>query len=167
MTRRDRILAGTGAASFAAVALVTDQPPAALARLTLLGLALGAVASIDLREHRIPNRVVVPASIACGVLLVVEHVDLAALVPELAVVSALLLVSLVVPAALGMGDVKLALLLAIGIDGDAIVALAAGFALAAAYALLLVIREGRSAGRTALPLAPFLAIGALAATAVR
>ncbi len=83
--------------------------------------------------------------------------------PALVLVAALAVVSLAAPAALGMGDVKLALLLAVGIGDDAVTALVAGFALAAAYALVLLARHGRAAARTALPLAPFLATGALCA----
>ena len=35
----------------------------------ILGVALGAVVATDLAEHRIPNRIVVPAAIACAALL--------------------------------------------------------------------------------------------------
>lgn len=166
MTGRDLTLAGAGAVAFATAALATDEPAVATVRLTLLGAALGAAASIDMREHRVPNWIVGPASIACLALLVAGRVDLVALAPALVPVVALLTISLIAPAALGMGDVKLALLLVLGVDGDAPVALAAGFALAAACAVLLLARDGRAAGRRALPLGPFLATGALAATAL-
>jgi leader peptidase (prepilin peptidase) / N-methyltransferase len=153
--------AGVGTAVFAAVALASGADEVAAARLAILGGALGAVAMIDVREHRIPNAIVLPATCACAALLAVEPVRLASLVPALVLVAALAAVSLSVPAALGMGDVKLALLLAVGIGDDAVTALAAGFALAACYALVLLARHGRTAARTALPLAPFLATGAL------
>jgi hypothetical protein len=62
-----------------------------------------------------------------------------------------------------MGDVKLALLLVLGLDGTALGALA--FAFAFAFAALsgcaLVIRHGSAAWRASLPLAPFVAAGAL------
>jgi hypothetical protein len=41
-----------------------DSPE--LMRLVILGVALGAVVATDLAEHRIPNRIVVPAAIACA-----------------------------------------------------------------------------------------------------
>jgi leader peptidase (prepilin peptidase)/N-methyltransferase len=163
MTRGTAAAAGVGAAVFAAVALASGPAEIAVARFALLGAALGAVALIDAREHRIPNAIVLPAACACAALLVAESAPFPPLVPALVLVAALAVVSLVAPAALGMGDVKLALLLAVGIGDDAVTALVAGFALAAAYALVLLARHGRAAARTALPLAPFLATGALCA----
>jgi leader peptidase (prepilin peptidase) / N-methyltransferase len=78
----------------------------------------------------------------------------------------LLVVSLRWPAALGMGDVKLALLLVLGLDGSALRALALGLALAALAGCALVARHGRTALRASLPLAPFIAAGALVAVVV-
>ena len=75
----------------------------------------------------------------------------------------LLVVSLRWPAALGMGDVKLALLLVVGLDGSALRALALGLTFAAFAGLLRVVREGGTAWQASLPLAPFLAAGALLA----
>jgi len=75
----------------------------------------------------------------------------------------LIIVSLRWPAALGMGDAKLALLLVLGLDGSALRALALGLAFAALTGLLRVVREGGTAWRASLPLAPFLAVGALLA----
>ncbi len=69
--------------------------------------------------------------------------------------------SLARPQALGMGDVKLALLIAVGLDSAAARALVLGLALAATVGLMLLVREGRGAGQRALPLAPFLAAGSL------
>jgi hypothetical protein len=60
-----------------------------------------------------------------------------------------------------MGDVKLALLLVVGLDGSALRALALGLAFAALVGLVRVVRDGRVAWRASLPLAPFLAAGAL------
>ena len=62
-----------------------------------------------------------------------------------------------------MGDVKLAVLLVLGLDGSALSALALGLAFAALAGLLRVIRDGGTAWRASLPLAPFLAAGALIA----
>lgn len=151
--------AGTGA--MLAAGIVAGRTPTTVARLVVLGAALGAITHYDLHEHRIPNRIVLPATIACAALLLADHVDLTALLPALALIAALLIVSLLAPAALGMGDVKLTLLLAIGLDGDATTAIVTGFALAAAYGAVLLARHGAAARTTALPLAPFLASGAL------
>lgn len=160
MTRAVLISAAAGAIAMCLAGIATSSTATAIARLTLLGAALGAVAYVDLREHRIPNRVVLPAAIACGALLLAERVNPAELLPALAVVAVLLIVSLIAPAALGMGDVKLALLLALGLSGDSVAAIAAGFALAALYSVVLLARHGPAARSTALPLGPFLAGGA-------
>jgi leader peptidase (prepilin peptidase)/N-methyltransferase len=161
MSRTALTAATIGTAAMLAAGTATGQTSATLLRLMVLGAALGAITVQDVREHRIPNRIVVPATMICGALLLVGHIDLAALAPALVLVAALLIVSVVAPAALGMGDVKLALLIAGGLDGEGTAAIAAGFALAAGYAVLLLARRGAAARATALPLAPFLAGGAL------
>jgi leader peptidase (prepilin peptidase)/N-methyltransferase len=163
MTTRRRIAAAVGAASFALCAGFLRQPPLALVRLPLLGAALGAVVDSDLFERRIPNRIVVPAAFACAAAWAASGTALFALVEGLVLVLALLALSLFRPEALGMGDVKLALLLVLGLDGRAMVALLVALGLAAGFGLLLLVRFGRSAASRKLPLASFFAAGALIA----
>ena len=127
-----------------------------------VGAALFAVALFDLVQRRIPNRIVLPAAAACAVLTLAAGTPLS-LLAGLVTILALLTVSLRWPAALGMGDVKLALLLVLGLDGDALRALALGLVLAAVAGLALLTRQGRAAWRTSLPMAPFLLVGALLA----
>ena len=160
MTIRALIAAVAGSATFAAAEFVSGANPLAVARLAVLGGALAAAALYDIRQHRIPNRIVIPAAAACAALTLAAGAPLSLLV-GLATVTLLLIVSLRWPAALGMGDVKLALLLVLGLDGDAPRALAVGVALAALAGCALLIRRGQTAWRSALPLAPFLAAGAL------
>jgi leader peptidase (prepilin peptidase)/N-methyltransferase len=78
-------------------------------------------------------------------------------------VVVLLALSLGAPQALGMGDVKLALLLVLGLEGRGVVALLVALMLAACFGLLLLVRHGRAGGSRQLPLAPFFAAGALIA----
>ena len=80
-----------------------------------------------------------------------------------AVVILLGLVSLIWPRVLGMGDVKLALLVLAGLDGSAIRALMLGSVLAVLAGLGVIARFGLSAGRRTLPLAAFIAAGSLLA----
>jgi len=75
----------------------------------------------------------------------------------------LLLPLLVFPSGVGMGDVKLMLLLGAALGSAVATALVIGSLAAAAYAGLLLVRNGRAARHTAFPLGPFLAIGALVA----
>lgn len=161
MTRRLAI----GAAIGGGVALLTagirtGADGIELARLLMLGVALGAVVATDLAEHRIPNRIVIPAAVACAGLLAVEPVRPQRLLSGLAVVAVMLGLSLVAPASFGMGDVKLAILLVLGLGGLATQALVIGVGLAAAFGAALMLRYGRIAARRSLPLAPFLSCGA-------
>jgi leader peptidase (prepilin peptidase)/N-methyltransferase len=159
------IVAVAGCATFAGAALLATTSPLTLARLALLGGALAAAALYDLTQRRIPNRIVLPAATACAALTLAAGAPLS-LLSGLTTVLLLLVVSLSWPAALGMGDVKLALLLVLGLDGSALRALALGLALAALAGCALVARHGRTALRTSLPLAPFIAAGALVAVVV-
>ena len=160
MTSRALIASAAGGVTFASFGVFADAGPLALARLTVLGAALFAVALFDLAQRRIPNRIVLPAAAACAALTLAAGARLS-LVAGLATILLLLIVSLRWPAAFGMGDVKLALLLVLGLDGDALRALALGLVFAALAGVALLIRRGRTAWRTSLPMAPFLVVGAL------
>lgn len=162
MTRRALIAAAVGTAIFVSAGLSASTGVLVLTRLAIVGGALAACALYDLVERRIPNRIVVPAAGACATLTLAAGLPLA-LIACLATVLLLLVVSLRWPAALGMGDVKLALLLVLGLDGSALRALALGLAFAALAGILRVVRDGSTAWRASLPLAPFLAAGALLA----
>jgi leader peptidase (prepilin peptidase)/N-methyltransferase len=127
--------------------------------------ALCVLSAVDIAERRLPNRIVLPS--AAAVLLAQT-----ALQPDrvlewaLAAVGAalvLLIPLLVHPAGLGMGDVKLALLLGAALGSAVIAALFIGFLAAAAYALVLLARHGLAARRQTIPLGPFLAFGGVAA----
>jgi leader peptidase (prepilin peptidase)/N-methyltransferase len=157
---RALIAATVGGATFANVGVLAHVGPLALARLAVLGAALASAAFFDLAQRRIPNRIVLPATATCAALTLAGGTPLS-LIAGLGTILVLLIVSLRWPAALGMGDVKLALLLVLGLDGDALRALALGLILGALAGLALVIRHGRTAWRTSLPMAPFLVVGAL------
>ena len=165
MTKRTLIAATAGSATFASAGLLSSTSPLTLARLAVLGAALAAASFYDLTQRRIPNRIVLPGAAACAALTLAAGAPLSVLA-GLATVLLLLVVSLRWPAALGMGDVKLALLLVLGLDGSALRALALGLALAALAGSALVARHGRTALRASLPLAPFIAVGALVAVVV-
>jgi leader peptidase (prepilin peptidase) / N-methyltransferase len=126
---------------------------------------LCVLAAIDIAERRVPNRIVLPAAAA---VLVAQT----ALVPDRALEwalsaigasLALFLPHLVYPAGLGMGDVKLALLLGAALGSAVPAALVIGFLAAAVYALLLLGVHGLAARRRTIPFAPFLAYGGIVA----
>jgi leader peptidase (prepilin peptidase) / N-methyltransferase len=163
MTGRPIFFAITGAAVFVLLGVVHNANAVTLGRLAVVGAALAAAAVVDLREHRIPNRIVVPAAGVCAVL--AGPAALRHSFAALALVAVLLLLALARPAALGMGDIKEALLIALALGAAAVPALVIGLGLAAATGAALMLRHGRSALATALPLSPFLAAGAALALA--
>lgn len=121
------------------------------------------LAAIDIAERRLPNRIVLPAA----VVILVAHT---ALFPEralewvlaaLAAAIFLLVPLLVFPAGVGMGDVKLMLLLGAALGTAVATALVVGSLAAAAYAVFLLVRSRGNARRSAFPFGPFLAFGAL------
>ena len=118
---------------FVAAALVFDDPWVAALMAPFLGI-LFAVAVIDLRHRIIPNGLMYPCLVIAPVYLVVARlagapVDLAdAAIGFLAYGGGLLLIALISPKGMGMGDVKLAALvgLVLGALGLRYVAVAAG-----------------------------------------
>ncbi len=131
----------------------------------LIAAVLVWVAAIDLETRLLPNRILLPATVF---VLVASAVLAPARFPEHALAAALaggflFLAAALRPSDLGMGDVKLALLLGALLGGAVLTALLIGFSLVAVVALVLLAREGRPALKRHLPLGPFLAAGALAA----
>jgi leader peptidase (prepilin peptidase)/N-methyltransferase len=72
-----------------------------------------------------------------------------------------LLPLLVYPSGLGLGDVKLAVLLGAALGMDVMGALLIGLLGGAVVAGVILFRGGSSARKTAIPFGPFLAFGAL------
>lgn len=166
MTRRALPIAAAIAGALALTLAGTRLAlgPLALARLAVLGAALGQIALSDLRERRVSNRVVLPAAVLCAALSLAAgvHAD-AGLLVGIALVVLLLATSLASPATLGMGDVKLALLILCALDGLATAALLITLELYALTAVILLARRGRAAVGVTLPLAPLTAAGCLIA----
>jgi len=124
---------------------------------------LVALSAIDFRHRIVPNRIVLPAAAIALVLHTLLEPS-----PEWAVAafgtSAFFLTAvLVYPAGLGMGDVKLALLLGAMLGRTVTFALLLGFSAALLPSLVLLARHGTKARKMAIPLVPFLALGAVVA----
>ena len=162
MRRAAVMCAGTGAVILPAAGASLVSGPLGLARLLVLGGALGLLVPYDLREHRIPNRIVLPAACVCAALSLAEGVQQGAgLYLGATLVAALFAVSLAAPAALGMGDAKLALLILCALGGLASLALLIAVELYCLAGVALLIRHGRAAFKITLPLAPVIAAGCL------
>jgi leader peptidase (prepilin peptidase)/N-methyltransferase len=115
-------------------------------------------------EHRlIPNRVVLPAA---GLALAGRTLDDPSVEWVAAALGAglvLFLIVLAYPRGMGMGDVKLSVLLGAGLGVPVVVALFFGFIAAFVPAAVLLIRHGGAARKRAIPLGPFLALGGVIA----
>ena len=158
------------AALFAGAAAAFDRPYVAAVMAAFLAVLL-ALALIDARHRILPNRIVYPAIVGFALLVAAgalagEGFDLrGALVGFLGYGGGLLLVALVSPRGMGMGDVKLAALigLVVGSLGAGRVLVAAGVGiLLGGLAAIAALLSGRGR-KQAIPFGPFLAAGAAAA----
>jgi leader peptidase (prepilin peptidase)/N-methyltransferase len=118
---------------------------------------------IDLQHRIVPNRIVLPA--AAVVLAVHTLIDPspAWALGALGGAGFLFAAALAHPKGLGMGDVKLALLLGAMLGASVAVALFLGFVASLVPAVVLFARHGVAARKMAVPLVPFLSLGALVA----
>ena len=123
------------------------------------------VAAIDLEYRLLPNRIVVPALV--GLLVVTAVLDpsfaLERLLASVATGAFFLVAAVIRPGSLGFGDVKLAALIGALLGADTMLGLVLTFVALALVSLVLVVRNGRGALKSMLPLGPFFAAGALLA----
>jgi leader peptidase (prepilin peptidase)/N-methyltransferase len=117
----------------------------------------------DLERHIIPNRIVVPAWIAVLLAHLAIHPDhwLEWIGGSIGAGAFFLLVLLAYPAGLGMGDVKLVLLIGAALGSSVIAALLLGTFAAGVVAAGMLFAHGSAARKRAIPLGPFLAAGAI------
>ncbi len=124
---------------------------------------LVALSVIDLRHRIVPNRIVVPAAAVTLVAHTAIDPSVAWLAGALGASGFLFVAVLAYPKGLGMGDVKLALLLGAMLGGAVVVALLLGFVAALVPSVVLFARHGSGARKMAIPLVPFLSLGAVVA----
>lgn len=124
---------------------------------------LVAVTATDLTHRIIPNRIVVPAA---AVILVAQT----ALEPSpqwtlgaLGAAGFLFAAVLAYPAGMGMGDVKLALVMGAALGKSVPVALMIGMLAALVPSIILLARHGSAARKMGIPFGPFLALGSVVA----
>lgn len=123
---------------------------------------LVALAAIDVEHRIVPNRIVLPG--AAAVLLAHTLVDPS---PEWALgafgaASFLLAAALAYPRGMGMGDVKLCLLLGAMLGRHVAIALLLGM-IAGLVPACVAAARGRSVRKLAIPFVPFLAFGSIVA----
>ncbi|HWF51595.1 MAG TPA: A24 family peptidase [Solirubrobacteraceae bacterium] len=129
----------------------------------LMATVLVILTVTDLERRVIPNRIVLPAAAIVLVARVAFFPDRALefIVAALGVAFVFLIPSLINRSLMGMGDVKLMLLLGAGLGWSVAGALALAFLSLFPVALAVVIRGGLSARKTTLPFGPFLAFGGI------
>jgi len=121
--------------------------------------ALVAISATDIERRIVPNRVVLPASVAVLALMLVWRPSVEWPLAGFGAALFLLIAALAYPRGMGMGDVKLALLLGVAVGRAVPVALMVGMLSALAPSVVLFARHGAAARKMAIPFAPFLALG--------
>jgi leader peptidase (prepilin peptidase)/N-methyltransferase len=126
-------------------------------------VVLVAISAIDLEHRIVPNRIVLPAA---AVALLAQEARAPGVEWPLAAFGAalfLFVAALVHPRGMGMGDVKLALLLGAVLGRTVVVGLMVGLLAGLLPAAVLFATRGLAARKAAIPFAPFLAFGAIVA----
>jgi leader peptidase (prepilin peptidase) / N-methyltransferase len=126
---------------------------------------LVVLTAIDIERRIVPNKIVLPATAVVLVAQMVVHPDHR---PEYVVATVgaglfLLLPLLIYPAGMGLGDVKLALLLGAGLGAGVVMAFVVGLLAGFIAAVVILVKQGSAARKTAIPFVPFLALGGLVA----
>jgi leader peptidase (prepilin peptidase)/N-methyltransferase len=121
------------------------------------------VTATDIERRIVPNRVVLPAAAAVLVLNTVWHPSPEWAIGALGAAGFLFIAALAYPGGMGMGDVKLALLIGALLGRTTPVGIMLGLFLALIPSLFLFARHGTGARKLAIPFAPFLAAGAVIA----
>jgi leader peptidase (prepilin peptidase) / N-methyltransferase len=121
------------------------------------------VTATDIERRIVPNRVVLPAAAAMLVLDTVWHLSPEWAIGALGAAGFLFIAAVAYPGGMGMGDVKLALLIGALLGKTTPVGIMLGLFLALVPSLFLIARHGAGARRLAIPFAPFLAAGAVIA----
>jgi leader peptidase (prepilin peptidase) / N-methyltransferase len=149
--------------ALAALAFVTG-PSAAQGLLGgFVAAVLVVLAATDLEHRIIPNRIVLPAA----AIALAANIALSPgrspefLLAALGLGIAFFLPNLINASLMGMGDVKLIMLLGAGLGWAAVGAVLIGFLSIFPVAVMALIRGGTAARKTTLPFGPFLALGGL------
>jgi leader peptidase (prepilin peptidase) / N-methyltransferase len=145
----------------------------ALPAFLVLAWTLVVLSVIDARTRKIPNRLTYPITPALAVLFVAAGVlsgdpwaGARAVLGGVAAFVALLVIALISPRGMGMGDVKLAGLIGIGLGylswPHVLIGIFGGFLAGGVIAMILIVTRLRSR-KDLVPFGPYLAAGGLAA----
>ena len=129
---------------------------------SLFCAVLVAVSITDLERRIIPNKIVLPAAAVVLAAQTLLHPSVDWALGGLGAAAFLLVAALAYPAGMGMGDVKLALLLGVMLGRVVPVALMLGMLTALVPAIVLLVRHGQAGRKMGIPFGPFLALGGVA-----
>ena len=124
---------------------------------------LVVISATDLAHRIIPNRVVVPAAAIVLAAQTILHPSPEWALAALGAAAFLLAAAIAYPGGMGMGDVKLALLMGAMLGRTVPVALMLGMLLALLPSVVLLARHGSAARKMGIPFGPFLALGSVLA----
>jgi leader peptidase (prepilin peptidase) / N-methyltransferase len=124
---------------------------------------LVVVSATDLEHRIIPNRVVIPAAVAVLAAQTLLHPSPEWALAALGAGGFLFAAAVAYPAGMGMGDVKLALLMGAMLGRTVAVGLMLAMILALIPSSVLLARHGAAARKMGIPFGPFLALGAVIA----
>ena len=126
---------------------------------------LVALSAIDVERRILPDRIVLPSTVVVLVAQVALHPDRTVEWIAAGLGASLFLFAALVayPKGMGMGDVKLALLLGVMLGWEVAVGLMVGMLAALVLGVVLIARNGMGARKTAIPFGPFLAFGSIVA----
>jgi leader peptidase (prepilin peptidase) / N-methyltransferase len=121
------------------------------------------LAAIDLKHKLLPNMIVLPASLAVGLIVAVSAPGhfVAHLLAALALGGFFFAFAALFPGSLGMGDAKLGFLLGLALGAKTLGATLIAFAGLLVGALYILVARGVSARKDSIPFGPFLALGGI------
>lgn len=160
---RNPVAVAVAAAAVSAVAFVSSVAGSQAIIAAFMAAVLVVLAATDLERRIIPNRIVLPAT----AILLVANIAVSPgrasvfVLASLVVGIAFLIPNLINASLMGMGDVKVMMLLGAGLGWAAVGAIMVAFVAIFPFALATLIRGGAAARKTALPFGPFLAVGGL------
>src|SRR5262249_55760728 len=117
----------------------------------------------DVERRIIPNRVVLPAAAVVLAANTLLHPSVEWVAAGVGAALFLFLAAFAYPGGMGMGDVKLALLLGVALGRAVPVAMMVGAVSALVPSAVLFARHGSAARKMRIPFGPFLALGGVVA----
>jgi len=124
---------------------------------------LAVVSVVDVKQRIVPNRIVLPAAAVVLAARTIVHPSVVWVAAGAGAAAFLLVTALARPGGMGMGDVKLALLLGVAVGRTVPLALIVALVAAVVPSVVLLARHGRAGRTMGIPFAPFLALGGVVA----